>query len=616
MPPAAHALRRPIRALPTLVANQIAAGEVVERPASVVKELVENALDAGANRIVVELEAGGADLIRVTDDGMGIVRDELLLAVAPHATSKIESAADLTSVATLGFRGEALASIASVSRLTITTRTRDNDASWSLKVEGSEMGEPRPAAGPPGTSIEARDLFFNTPARRAFLRSSTAEQTRCVEIVREIALAHMGVSFVVRTTSDAGARVLLELRATDSPRRRVLDVIGAEMEPQLLEVHADRQEGDQGAAVWGLIGLPAIARANHRSLRTLVNGRSVRDKTLQHAVREAYRGLIEPGRYPTAVLMIELPPTSVDVNVHPAKAEVRFRDQSLVHSLIFHAVRDGLQRADLTPDLSARPSLQTFGARTASAASVGPREEAGGFFLRPEAPPAEGSLPFAEPKPLTGAHGQARSITEEEQSASALGGSDRPLRAMQMHNSYIVVEDAEGLVLIDQHALHERVMFEHLLRRVTAEPMERQRLLSPALVQTSAQSVAQLSELDALCARIGLELAPMGETQVGVMAFPSLLFERGVEPAAFVRDLLDAVDHEGFEAGSEEALHEVLDMMACKAAVKAGDPLTSDEVDELLRFRGEISRSASCPHGRATTVRLSHRDLHRLFDRR
>ncbi len=602
--------RRPIRALPTLVANQIAAGEVVERPASVVKELVENALDAGAARIAVDLEAGGADLIRVTDDGMGITAGELLLAVAPHATSKIDRAEDLTGVATLGFRGEALASIASVSRLTIVTRTADDDSSWSLSAQGSEIGEPRPAAGPVGTTIEARDLFFNTPARRAFLRATTAEQTRCVEVVREIALAHMGVGFVVRTSG----RVLLELPATASPRQRVLDVIGKELEPQLIEVHADRQEGDQGAAVWGLAGLPAIARANHKALRTLVNGRSVRDKTLQHAVREAYRGLIEPGRYPTAVLMIEMPPSGVDVNVHPAKAEVRFRDQGLVHSVVFHAVRDALQRADLTPGLGARAGFRAFGA------GVSEPPQADGYSLRAQAEAHQPGLGFAEPKHAMPAEPWAIGTRSAEMLPSAahtplLSGA-LPSRAMQVHDSYLVTEDEQGLVLIDQHALHERVMFESLLSRVSARPLESQRLITPITIEVSSDKSELLDGLNELCARIGLELSPLGARTVGVMAFPSLLFERNVDPAAFTRDLLDAAEGDAFAAGSEQALHEVLDMMACKAAVKAGDPLTQTEIDELMRFRGTVSRSGSCPHGRATTVRLTHRDLERLFDRR
>lgn len=602
--------RRPIRSLPTLVANQIAAGEVVERPASVVKELVENAIDSGATKIAVELEGGGADLIRVTDDGSGIVRDELLLAVAPHATSKIDRAEDLTGVATLGFRGEALASIASVSRLSIVTRTPGSESSWRLEAQGPEVGEPKPAAGPEGTSIESRDLFFNTPARRAFLKSSTAEQTRCVEVIREIALAHMGVSFVVRTQG----RVLLDLSATDSPRRRVLDVIGRELEPQMLEVSADRQEGDQGAAVWGLTGLPAIARANHKALRTLVNGRSVRDKTLQHAVREAYRGLIEPGRYPTAVLMIEMPPSGVDVNVHPAKAEVRFRDQGLVHSVVFHAVRDALLRADLTPGLDARPSARSFGPGMTGPASDQPYE------LRAQNASPQSGLAFGEPKTFAptiapeaiGTTAPSTHVPElSGEASSSLGGG-----AIQIHNSYLVAQDEQGMVIIDQHALHERVMFESLLARIGTKPLESQRLLSPIVLEVPEQRVEQIEGLSGLCARIGLELTPLGARSVGVLAFPSLLFERKVDPASFVADLLDATDGSDFAAGSEEALHEVLDMMACKAAVKAGDPLTRAELDELMRFRGTISRSTSCPHGRATTVRLTHRDLERLFDRR
>lgn len=618
-------IRRPIRRLPALVANQIAAGEVVERPASVVKELVENSLDAGATRISVELDAGGADLIRVTDDGHGIEPDQLLLAIAEHATSKIEQAEDLTGVATLGFRGEALASIASVCRLQITTRTADAQTAWTIRAAGDDLTEPRPASGPPGTTIEARDLFFNTPARRAFLRATTAEQTHCVESIREIALAHPSVAFEVRTNG----RVLLELPATDGPRRRVLDVLGRELEPQMLEVHADTQEGDQGAALWGLVGLPAIARANHKALRTLVNGRSVRDKTLQHAVREAYRGLIEPGRYPTAVLMIEMPPAGVDVNVHPAKAEVRFRDQGLVHSLVLRSVREALQRADLTPALASRPSARTFAsgyedfqlrqqspgsAPTSLYASLAPAPSYPQHF-------EEGQHASDQYRAHTGSSTQMASGEHSPFGPASAGVPDQAANApwtrpIQVHNAYIVAEDEQGLVIIDQHALHERVMFETLLERVATRPLESQRLITPVVVDAAPTKVSQIESLSPLLARIGLELAPLGARTVGIMAFPSLLFERGVDPAQFVEDLLDKAEGADFETGSEEALHEVLDMMACKAAVKAGDPLTREELDELLRFRGTVQRATSCPHGRTTTVRLTLRDLQRLFDRR
>ncbi|MBC7834957.1 MAG: DNA mismatch repair endonuclease MutL, partial [Phycisphaerales bacterium] len=357
----------PIRKLPALLVNQIAAGEVVERPASVVKELIDNALDAGASRITLELRSGGIELVRVTDNGRGIPAGDLPLAIAPHATSKISAAADLDKIATMGFRGEALASIASVSRLGIRSRTAAQVEAAELNIEGDVVGAARPASGPVGTSVTVRNLFFNTPARRKFLRTPTTEQGHCVDAATALALSHLAVGFDV----SADERTVLDLPPDQSPRERALAVLGAELEHQLLEVHADRFDDARGMALWGLAGLPALARATAKSQYLFLNGRPIRDRTVQHAVKEAYRGLIDPGRYPTVVLLIEMDPGAVDVNVHPQKTEVRFRDGSMVHSTVLRALREALQAADLTPEVAwgaggggrpgAAPTPQTYG---------------------------------------------------------------------------------------------------------------------------------------------------------------------------------------------------------------------------------------------------------------
>ncbi|MCA9298116.1 MAG: DNA mismatch repair endonuclease MutL, partial [Phycisphaerales bacterium] len=328
-----------IRRLSDLLINQIAAGEVIERPASVVKELVENSLDAGARRIVIDLEQGGIELVRVTDDGRGIEPDDLPLAISSHATSKIHVAEDLDRIMTMGFRGEALASIVSISRLSIRSRVATNDEAFLIEGEGESIREARPDAGPVGTQITCRNLFFNTPARRKFLRTATTEQTRCLEWIRDLAMSHPGIGFKV--TCDG--RVRTDLPPEQSARERVVAVLGAEVESELVEVKGDPL--DRGVVLWGLAGLPSLARATPRAQHVFLNGRAIRDRSIQHALREAYRGLIEPGRHPTCVLMLEVPPDRVDVNVHPAKLEVRFRDQSLVHSLVHRAVRDALQRS-------------------------------------------------------------------------------------------------------------------------------------------------------------------------------------------------------------------------------------------------------------------------------
>jgi DNA mismatch repair protein MutL len=353
-----------IRTLPTLVANQIAAGEVVERPASVVKECVENSIDAGATRVTVELEQGGIELIRITDDGGGIGEVDLPMAIAPHATSKISSATDLERVATLGFRGEALASIASVARLSIRSRTAEQTGAATIEVDwerystGGSDGI-KPAAGPIGTCITVRNLFYNTPARRKFLRTVGTEQERCLDVVRQLAMAHPAIGF----TASCDGRRVMDLPPDQSPRERVLGVLGSELDDQLLEVGADELDDSRGIALWGLVGLPGIARGTNKHQYVFVNGRCVKDRTIQHAIAEAYRGLIDPSRYPTAVLMLELSPAGVDVNVHPAKAEVRFRDGSLVHSLVLRSVREALRAADLTPSIAPafRPIVPTQG---------------------------------------------------------------------------------------------------------------------------------------------------------------------------------------------------------------------------------------------------------------
>jgi DNA mismatch repair protein MutL len=700
---------RRIQQLSPLVASQIAAGEVVERPASVVKELVENAIDAGAARIAIDLEQGGIELVRVADDGHGIPRDELALALSPHATSKVASAADLEHIATLGFRGEALASIASVARLTIRSRTRDEAEASELSVEGEDhwlrTPEPRPAAGPAGTVVSVRTLFFNTPARRKFLRTVGTEQARCQEIIHQLALAQPGIAF----TLTVDGRRSLDLPRDQSPRERALAILGKELESELLEVHADRfdeappgSSSDSGTAnnaaragsgggvtLWGLVGRPSVARATNKAQHLFINGRAVRDRTIQHAVSEAFRGLIEPSRYPTAVLMIEMNPAAVDVNVHPTKAEVRFRDSSLMHSIVMNAIRRTLRAADLTPTFTPNSGSQLNGATLSpggtlaagawgmqilpSAAASAPAyagaptaglraEDFAAFFKRTIPSRTQGDLSYsalrealapdgsaagyapmsaetaasaaADPAPAGTAveAGLANGLVGGDAATAAAGAIPLPMptnRVLQVHNSYLVTQDDQGVLIVDQHALHERVMFEYLLMRVTAGTLESQRLLTPAVVPAAPRQVDRLVELKPLLDKIGIEAEPLGSASVGVHAFASFLFERGVDPVPFVQDLLERADNEDFisavramkpvagerDPHSEAVLRDVLDMMACKAAVKAGDKLSEGELDELLKLRAAVERSSNCPHGRPTTIRLTIKDLERLFGR-
>jgi DNA mismatch repair protein MutL len=639
--------------------NQIAAGEVVDRPASVVKELVENALDAGATRISVELEQGGIELVRVSDDGCGIAPEELHLAVAPHATSKIAEATDLDRIATLGFRGEAIASIASVSRLSIRSRRPGDTGASQIDVEGDAVSVARPASGPVGSSVSVRNLFFNTPARRKFLRTPTTEQGRCMDWLRDLAMAHPAVGFSV--SSDE--RRTLELPPGQTPRERLLAILGEELEDQLIEVSHDRFDDARGMAIWGLVGLPSLARATSKAQHVFLRGRVIRDRTVQHAIAEAYRGLIEPGRHPTAVLMIEMSPEGVDVNVHPAKLEVRFRDQSMVHSAVIGCIRQALQARDLTPRLSSGtgfgPGFGGFGGSRAivpgssgSASGIEPKDFVSYFKREIPAQYGEGGvggrLSFdalrraierpATEAPLTdAAFGGGVPVPARAPDAEGLSGALSDLahdarsvplgpeqlvaapaprnHALQVHNSFIVTQDEHGVVIVDQHALHERVMFEYLLQRVASGNLESQPLLMPVAVEATPEQVDLLPGLEPLLTKVGVSADALGPRSIGIRAFPTFLFERGVDPVPFMEEILAKAEKEGLAPAQEEALHEVLDMMACKAAVKAGDKMSGDELRALLDLREDVERSSNCPHGRPTTVRITIRDLERLFGR-
>ncbi len=732
-------VRMPIRRLPPLLVNQIAAGEVIERPASVVKELVENSLDAGARRIDVTVEDGGRQLIRISDDGAGIGPDELPMAVAPHATSKLDSAEQLAAISTLGFRGEALASIASVSRLRIQRRpTREqatDEQAHVIEASGDTVGEVSPAASSPGTVVEVRDLFFNTPARRKFLRAASTEFGHISDMLNRIAMVHPTVAFSLTH----GTRRSLDLPANDSPRQRCIEILGADLDEALLEFDAEQAAssaaggslGPPAMAVWGLAGLPSIARASAKFQYLCLNGRPVRDRGLSHALREAYRGLLPADRQPVVVALLHVDPKLVDVNVHPTKAEVRFADPNRAHGLLLSAIRQALLGADLTPKArfgsnrswqlesppSGQPSLLEVPAetpppegepsgQTASNGAEGESKRAGadagdgtdrragagtsgdehanvagggvgGGQPRRTGPAARvdggaggastrggGSGPGArngsaaphradpfvehfrrmEPGQKGVVYEQLRRAMQQEGHTVEADGADaaapangeaeascgeggepaasRPVpKVLQVHESYLVTQDEQGIVIIDQHALHERVMFEELRRRVleAGRSLESQRLLMPVQVKAAGRRLEALEALGALLERLGIEAEAMGPGTIGIHAFPSFLFDRHVDPAAFLEELLDRVEDGTLApAGStadEAALHEVLDMMACKAAVKAGDRLSGEELADLLSRREQIERSSNCPHGRPTQIRLSLKDLEKQFGR-
>ena len=588
----------PIRVLPPELVNQIAAGEVVERPASVVKELVENSLDAGARRILVEIEGGGADLVRVTDDGSGIPADELPLAVAAHATSKVASSDDLAAIHTFGFRGEALASIASVSRFRMASCQSRADAGAEIEVEGGAMQGPRPSAARPGTVIEVRTLFFNVPARRKFLKSDSAETARVTEAVEAVALAHPHVAFELRSNG----RRLLDLAATDEPARRTLDVLGRELEPELLEFE-ERFPELGGLVVRGFAGRPSIARPTSRAIRIHLNGRPIADRTVLHAVREAYRGLVDPSRTPTVALILELDPREVDVNVHPQKSEVRFRAQSAIHGAVRRSIERALRAANLVPHFTP----DAF--RTTPSAPAEPR-----------APLFGSGLPAAPGRDLADFSGFAALAAAANAQSGEAGVSDaQALGAefpyIQLLGGYLVTEDADGIVIVDQHALHERAMFASFMQRLERGALESQRLLVPIVLERSAREVEILAEIEPLLARLGISARPFGPRSVAVEGVPTLLNSRNADAGAFVGDLLAKAVELGSLVSLEAALHEVVDMMSCKAAVKAGDSLGDAEIRDLLRMRESVERASSCPHGRPTSIRIPRHELERRFGR-
>ncbi len=545
--------------------SQIAAGEVVERPASVLKELLENSLDAGARAISVALEEGGTRRIQVEDDGEGIAPEHLPLALARHATSKIGSLEDLEAVATMGFRGEALASIASVSRLTLATRTREAPHASLIRAEGGRAGEPEPAARAPGTTIEVAELYFNTPARRKFLRTEATEFGHCDEAFCRIALARPQVAFSLKHNG----RVSRHLRPS-SAAERAAALLGEEFSSRTVSIRAETGN----VALSGLAGLPQAATARADTQYFFVNGRFVRDRLLAHAAREAYAELLHGERQPAYVLFLELDPRGVDVNVHPAKTEVRFRDARAVHQFVLHALRRAL-----SPSAAEAPvAYAGISSGTASQGSFALAQAAPGY----------------QPQPLL------------EDRARPLGNA-----LAQLHGVYVLAQNEAGLVLVDMHAAHERILMEKLKLGIDAGAVARQRLLVPAVLQVDALDAATAEDNREALLRLGLETTVSGPNELTVAAAPALL------AGGDVPGLARAVLREMREYGASQALasrqNELLAGMACHAAVRANRILSLAEMDALLREMEETERSGSCNHGRPTWYQLTLAELDRLF---
>ena len=568
-----------IRILPELLVSQIAAGEVVERPASVLKELLENSLDAGASSIAVTLEEGGVRRIQVEDDGGGIARDDLPLALASHATSKIRTLEDLEAVATMGFRGEALASIAAVARLSIVSRTADAAHAHAIRAEASGTSSPEPAARAPGTTISVADLYFNTPARKKFLRTQATEFAHCDEVFRRIALAHPDLEFTLRHNGRVSSHVRKQTLGERAAALLARDFVDASFV-------VDAQAGP--LRLHGLAGAPQAARSRADMQYFFVNGRFVRDRLLAHAAREAWRELLHGDRQPAYLLFLELDPRGVDVNVHPAKTEVRFRDARAVHQFVLHAVGRAL-------------------APGAAEAPVAYAEVAQGPTpLRPAFQPRFGvEQPVAAYQSFVAAATQAAPLPASE-SAPPLGYA-----LAQLHGVYILAQNEAGLVLVDMHAAHERIVMEKLRQSIDAGAVQRQRLLVPVVLRTEALDVATAEENAQALEALGLEVSVAGPNELAVRSAPALLANGDV--AALVRSVLGELREFGAAQVLAARRDELLAGMACHAAVRANRVLAIPEMNALLREMETTERSGSCNHGRPTWYQLTLADLDKLF---
>jgi DNA mismatch repair protein MutL len=572
-----------IRVLPDLLISQIAAGEVVERPASVLKELLENALDAGARAIQVTLDQGGLKRVQVDDDGGGLAREDLPLALARHATSKIQSLDDLQGVATMGFRGEALASIAAVARVSLTSRAENAPHAWSIRAEGTGGGAAEPAARAPGTTVLVEELYFNTPARKKFMRSEQTEFGHCDEMFRRVALARPDVAFGLKHNG----RVSSHVRAQPLGERA-----GALLGREFLDASFQVEAQAGTLRLSGLAGTPQAAHAGKvrraDSQYLFVNGRFVRDRMLSHAVREAYRDVLHGERQPAYLLFLEIDPRGVDVNVHPAKIEVRFRDSGSIHQFVMHA----LKRA-LSPTAAEAPVAYA----TVSASGSGPAIQQG-FQL---AQPAQAYQSFMAAAALPAA-------LPASQVAPPLGYA-----LAQLHGVYILAQNEAGLVLIDMHAAHERIVYEKLKGNLDAGRVERQQLLVPAAFRADALELAAAEENQEALERLGLELNAAGPNELAVRSAPMLL--AGGDVVGLTRSVLKEIREYGAVQALAARRDELLAGMACHAAVRANRLLTVTEMNALLREMEATERAGSCNHGRPTWYQLSMADLDRLFMR-
>ena len=595
-----------INVLDRNMVNMIAAGEVIERPASVVKELMENSIDAGATRISVVIEEGGRKLISVIDNGCGMDTEDLKKAFEPHATSKISSDSDLHNIATLGFRGEALASIGSVAQVKAVSKIPQSDSANSIAIDCGEVGVVTPCSGDYGSTIQIRDLFYKLPARRKFLRTANTEMSHIREQFTRMALANSNLDM----TLTHNGREVHRLTSGQGLLGRISELFSTEIAQGLIET----RNNEKGLNIFGLLGTSEIARSNNKFQYVFLNGRFIRDKFISHAVREAYRGLLGPERFPVVFIFLEIPFEDVDVNVHPTKIEVRFYNSNLVHSQILGCLREKLlgTNFDISGKLPDPGSAYGTQSKTDSIHREKVADAMAEFFKRHRPVHSQMNFGSGRGSGFAGAKVPAGGTTEAI--ASRQTELDRPGRSfMQIHDSFIVAQSDEGFVIVDQHALHERLMYENLRQRVGSSNLESQRLLIPESFElTDTQAEAARANTDIL-EKLGIELAPFGPRTMAVQSFPVLLGKAVI--VDFVLELLDLLSDKGPQLNAEALLDEVLNMAACKAAIKAGQKLSDSEIEALLAAGQNSEKSSRCPHGRPTTIRFTMEELTKQFKR-
>ncbi|MGZ4960054.1 MAG: DNA mismatch repair endonuclease MutL [Methylomonas sp.] len=637
-----------IHALPTQLVNQIAAGEVVERPASVVKELVENCFDAGATQIQIDVEQGGVRQIKIRDNGCGIFKDDLALALSRHATSKISSLQDLEQVISMGFRGEALPSISSVARLTLISRIADADCAWQVSADGTEQNfDPQPDPHPPGTTVDVRDLFYNTPARRKFLKSEKTEFTHIESLIQKLALARFDVGFVLNHNQ----REVLNLKVANAQaeqEKRIAAICGSAFIQNAVKIDF----AASGLRLHGWVGLPTFSRSQQDMQFFYVNGRLIKDRLVAHAVKQAYQDVLYHGRHPVFVLYLELDPALVDVNAHPTKLEVRFREGRMVHDFLFQALHRSLadqrpgetsavvEKIEIVPDVGqaetvAAPGKSALNLQTSLPMSLAEDRSGGQGIAEPMAlfntdnrtpaiKAAEGQMAYHYREPANAPvniAGQVQAYAElypANDSPEFGSGRDRSMPPLgfalaHIHNIYILAETANGIILVDAHAAHERVTYERLKRHYHERAMVSQPLLLPIKIQVTAAE-AELAEQDyEFFMSLGFELNRSGPETVVLRSTPALLAKTDVDQ--LVRDILADMLAQGFSHKAQERINVVLATMACHASVRAKRKLSIEEMNALLRDMEQTERIGQCNHGRPTWVALNHQDLDRFFMR-